>query len=160
MTSEELPYRMRGHRVPEFSSAQIGAVAQRVCGALRLRRRSFRPGTVEKLVAQLEHYRIYVDPIEDEEWLDATRATVNPQTGMIYMPLKLYNELCRGKPEAIRIFLHELGHIFLCHKPMLHFSDGPGKQEYDSEWQADFFADSVIEYLNLPRFDGQLELKF
>lgn len=160
MTIEELPYRMRGHRVPEFSSSQIGAVAQRVCDALRLSRRSFRPGEVEKLVVLLENYRIHVDPIEDEEWLDATRATVNPQTGMIYMPLKLYNELCRGRPEAVRIFLHELGHIFLCHKPMLHFSDGPNKQEFDSEWQADFFADSVIEHLNLPRDDGQLELKF
>lgn len=160
MTVEELPYRMRGHRVPEFSSVQIRAVAQKVCDVLHLSRRSFRPGAVESLVAALEHYRIYVDPIEDEEWLDATRATVNPQTGMIYIPLKLYNELCRGKPEAIRIFLHELGHIILCHKPMLHFSEGPSKKEFDSEWQADLFADSVIEHLNLPRFDGQMEFKF
>jgi hypothetical protein len=67
----------------------------------------------------------------------------------------------RGRPEAIRIFLHELGHIFLCHKPMLHFSESPPNEIEDSEWQADFFADSVMRNLRIPvKEDAQLELKF
>ena len=160
MTADPSAYRMRGHYVREFSADQIQAIAAKVCKVVMITRRSFSAGRIEKLVAHLEEYGINVDPINDESWIDATRANVDPQTGMIYMPEKLYGELCIGKPEAVRIFLHELGHIFLCHKPMLHFSDTAPKEANDSEWQADYFADSIIELLGLKRISPQLEFKF
>lgn len=160
MTTEPSDYRMRGHRVHEFSRSEITDIASRVCEVVKILKRSFSPGRVEKLINKLETYGIHVDVIDDEEWLDATRATVDPQAGMIYMPEKLHSDLRRGKAEAIRIFLHELGHIFLCHKPLLHFSETQPRKEHDSEWQADFFADSVIELLGLKKIDMQLELKF
>ncbi|MCL6691047.1 ImmA/IrrE family metallo-endopeptidase [Pseudomonas sp. R3.Fl] len=153
-------YCMRGHRVPALDQRLIRDVAHRVCEIIRIRKTSFKSGKAENLVSRLEHYGIQVDVIEDEEWLDYTRATVDPNKGMIYVPNKLYTDLCRGKAEAVRIFLHEIGHIVLGHKPLLHFSEGKATKHEDSEWQADFFADSVIELLGLPKTEMQMEFKF
>lgn len=160
MTSEPSHYQMRGHHVPAFKEADITEIAQKVCTIIGMKKNTFAPNKPEKLVSKLERYGIHVDPIADADWLDATRATVDPQTGMIYMPERLYMELCKGRPEAVRIYLHELGHIFLCHKPMLHFSDSEPRKEHDSEWQADYFADAIIELLGLVTHDQQLEMKF
>lgn len=157
MTEEQ--YQLRGHRVHPFHREDIQEIAGRVCSIVKFRRSSFRSGRAEKLIGRLEECGINVDVVQDEQWLGFTRATVDPQKGMVYMPAKLYNEFCRGKAEAVRIFLHELGHIFLCHKPLLHFSEAKPAQECDSEWQADLFADSVIEQLGLPKVDRQLELQ-
>lgn len=159
MTPETAPYALRGHHVPAFTGDQIAEICSKVCEFVGIGKRTFAPGRAEKLVSRLETYGINVDPIADDEWLDATRATVDPQTLMIYMPERLYLNLCKGKAEAVRIFLHELGHIFLCHKPRFHFSESSSKMEHDSEWQADFFADSIIGLLGLEKVDQQLELK-
>jgi len=158
MTSDA-DYQMRGHRVHPFKQDEIEQIAESACRVVKLRRSSFRAGRAEKLVSRLEDCGIYVDVVQDEQWLGFTRATVDPQKGMIYMPAKLYSQLCRGQAEAIRIFLHELGHIFLCHKPLLHFTEVKPTKECDSEWQADLFADSVIAQLGLQKVDRQLELQ-
>lgn len=158
MTSDVPDYQLRGHRVPPFSPNQIKFITDRVCKIFKLNKQRFRPGRVEQLISSLEEVGINVDPVADDEWIEFTRATMDPQTLMIYMPEKLYHQLCRGKAEAIRIFLHELGHIFLCHRPSLHFSDEKPTIECDSEWQADLFADLIINRLQLPKEDYQLEL--
>lgn len=159
--ASEPPYLMRGHRVHPFTTEVIENIAQRVCQILKLRRRSFTPKQIGATIHALEHHgEIHVDVISNDEWLDCTKATVDPQAGMIYMPDKLHTELMRGKSEAIRIFLHELGHVFLCHKPLLHFSEKPPHETEDSEWQADYFADAVMKYLHIPlKEEKQLELK-
>lgn len=159
MTPECDPYAMRGQHVPAFSGEQITEICSKVCEFVGIGKRTFSAGRAERLVSHLETYGINVDPIADDEWIDATRATVDPQTLMIYMPERLYLSLCKGHAEAVRIFLHELGHIFLCHKPRLHFSESNSRRENDSEWQADYFADSIIELLGLQKYDRQLELK-
>lgn len=152
-------YCMRGHRVPPLQPEWIQAVSKRVCEILGIKKRSLQGPHTEKLISRLELHGINVDVIEDESWIDATRATVDPQKAMIYMPNKLYTDLCRGQRDAVRIFLHELGHIVLGHKPLLHFTEGKSTQQEDSEWQADFFADSVLDLLNLSKTEAQLELK-
>lgn len=156
----DAPYRMRGHRVHPFAASEIDFLATRVCQILRLGRRSFTPKLIGTTIHALEHMgEIHVDVIDNDEWLDCTKAMVDPQAGMIYMPDKLHTELMRGKTEAIRIFLHELGHVFLCHKPLLHFSEEPPREVEDSEWQADYFAESVMRHLNIATTeDRQLEL--
>lgn len=160
MTSDLQPYCMRGHRVPALSEDLIAELAQKVCRITGMKRSSFTGKRTEEFIMQLEDYGIHVDIVDNEEWIDATRATVDPQTAMVYLPEKLYIDLCRGKAEAIRIFLHELGHIVLGHRPLLHFSDTPATQDMDSEWQADHFADSIIAFLKLKKEEMQLELKF
>lgn len=161
MTPDSPPdYCMRGHRVPPLAPSIIKDVALRICEIIRIHKKSFRPKTAEKIVARFEEYGIHVDVVEDEDWIDATRATVDPQKAMIYVPHKLYGELCRGRAEAVRIFLHELGHIVLGHRPMLHFSEGTPSEHEDSEWQADYFADAVLEIIGMSKADTQLEFKF
>lgn len=160
MTNEDPEsYCMRGHRVPALRPELIKSVAHRVCQIIGIKKRSFHSTQAEKVVSRLEGHGINIDVIEDENWIDATRATVDPQNAMIYMPHKLYSDLCRGNAEAVRIFLHELGHIVLGHKPLLHFSDKKPTEHEDSEWQADYFADAVLELLGLPKTEIQLELK-
>ncbi|MBJ2254593.1 ImmA/IrrE family metallo-endopeptidase [Pseudomonas sp. MF6784] len=161
MTPENPPdYGMRGHRVPALEAEYIQQVAFRVRDVLGLKKRSFQAKNPEKLISTLEHFGINIDVIDDAEWIDATKATVDPQKGMIYVPERLYGEICRGQPEAVRIFLHEIGHIVLGHKPMLHFSTSKPVEIEDSEWQADYFADSMIALLKLPKVEAQLELRF
>jgi hypothetical protein len=156
------PYRMRGHRVPSFTRTEIEFISERVCQVLKLSKKSFSRQTIGKTINRLEEKGgVDIDVIDNDEWLDCTKATVDPQAAMIYMPEKLYDELMRARPEAVRIFLHELGHVFLCHKPLLHFSDAMPKEIEDSEWQADTFADSVIQLLRIQTLeDPQLEIKF
>lgn len=161
MSSDSPPnYSMRGHRVPEMSQERIKAVAKRVCDILRIRKSSFRGKQTESLISRFEHYGINIDVIEDKDWIDATRATVDPQSGMIYVPQKLYGELCRGRAESIRIFLHEIGHIVLGHRPLLHFAETIPIKIEDSEWQADYFADSILELLGMPKVEVQMEFRF
>lgn len=162
MTEEsDSPYRMRGHRVPAFATETIDLIAERVCQILNLRPRSFTPKSIGATIRTLEDKgEIHIDVIDDEEWLDCTKAMVDPQAGMIYMPNKLHDDLMRGKSDAVRIFLHELGHVFLCHKPLLHFSEAQPKEIEDSEWQADYFADAVMRKLGITTCDEiQLEFK-
>lgn len=162
VSTEAVPeYRLRGHRVPEISQETIEHVAQRVCHILKIRKRSFTTRGIGKLIHLLEEHDINVDVVEDKQWFDGARATVDTHKKTIYMPNKLHSDLERANPEAVRIFLHEIGHILLCHQPLLHFS---GKQQpketEDSEWQADMFADAIVAYLGLPTQERQLELKF
>lgn len=153
-------YCMRGHRVPALNPNDIKEVAQRVCEIIKIKKTSFKGKKSEQLASRFEKYGIHIDVIEDSEWIDATRATVDPQKGMIYVPEKFYSDLCKGKADAVRIFLHEIGHIVLGHRPLLHFAVENPREIEDSEWQADYFADSIIDLLGLPKFDMQLELKF
>lgn len=162
ITEPDSDYRMRGQRVHPLEVEDINFVSERVKKILQLTKRGFSVKNAEQTVMSFELYGIYVDVVDDRQWLDATRATVDPASGMIYMPQKLYDQLCRGKAEAIRIFLHEVGHIVLGHRPLLHFADADKKPTYleDSEWQADAFADALLALLKLPKEDAQLELKF
>lgn len=80
MSSETLPiYCMRGHRVPAMSQDSIKGIAKRVCDILKIRKSSFRRKQTESLISRFENYGINIDVIEDLDWIDATRATVDPQ---------------------------------------------------------------------------------
>lgn len=160
--SEAAHYDMRGHRVPALGPTDIDFIAGRICKIFKLSHRSFSVQKIGMFINDLEENGIFIDSIENDEWMmeDIARAMVDPQKGFIYMPEWMYEKLNRSDPEAIRIFLHELGHIFLCHRAMLHFSDTKGILEEDSEWQADEFADAIIRKLKLKTPGAQLELKY
>lgn len=155
-------YQMRGPRVHPLDIDDIDYIGERAKNIFRLSKRGFSSGKAEQTASKFENYGIYIDVVADSEWIPATRANVDPTIGMIYMPQKLYDELCRGKVEAIRIFLHEVGHIVLGHRPLLYFTDNQQKptKEEDSEWQADAFADAILKLLKLPKEEAQLEFKF
>lgn len=158
--SQEPPYQMRGHRVPEVSLENIDYLAERVCEVFNFTKNSFSSKKIGLTLNLLEGKAgVDIDVIDNDDWLDCTKATVDPQIPMIYMPQKLHEDIARANPEAIRILLHELGHIFLVHRPLLHSSDTRPKITEDSEWQADTFADAVIRHLGLPTEEAQMELR-
>lgn len=154
-------YRMRGQYVHTVSEEEICFIASQVCKAIKITSKSFTKRKIGLLINKLEEYGINVDPVEDSEWIHITRATVDTQDRMIYMPRKLYSGLINCEFEAVRIFLHELGHIFLCHnKAILHFSDRMPVRENDSEWQADTFSYAMIDLLKIEKvYQAQLELE-
>lgn len=151
-------YQLRGHRVPSVAQQELFLTARHLCSALGIKRSSFTKKKIGFFIQELESYGINIDPVEDHEWIDIAKAMIDPSTMMIRMPNSLYSDLHNAKPEAIRIYLHELGHIFLAHKPHLHFSNTNIKESEDSEWQADTFADAIIDFLGLPMEGSQLEL--
>ncbi|MCD5996518.1 hypothetical protein KDX38_23290 [Pseudomonas sp. CDFA 602] len=153
-------YVMRGHRVPPMSSADISYIAERVAKIFKVNRYQLTSARIEKFIVDLEENGIYIDPIFDHEWIDIARAMVDPQSGTICMPNALYEQLIRGESAAVKIFLHELGHIFLCHKALLHFSDTNGNQLEDAEWQADEFADALMGMLRIKEVSKQLEINY
>lgn len=159
--SDEAPHQMRGHRVPEMSLDNINFIAMRICKIFRFSKRSFSKQQIGLTLNQLEgRAGVDLDIIDNDDWLDCTKATVDPRINMIYVPQKLHDDIVRAKPEAIRVLLHELGHIFLLHRPLLHSSDTNPLITEDSEWQADAFADALIEHLKLPtKEEAQMELK-
>jgi len=160
MTSENpANFQIRGHRVPAMDAENIEFFASRICKIFKATKHSFSPSKIETFFQRLEEDGVNIDIIDDADWPDVARATVDPASGFIYMPGELYRNLTRSQPEALRIFLHELGHIFLCHRPLMHFTDQNALETEDSEWQADTFADCVIDQLKLPRQNRQLEFK-
>lgn len=150
MIEDEPPhYHLRGHRVLPCSPSQIQAIAETLCDVLKLRGQSFSPRKIGFTLNRLEEVGVFIDPIDDEEWHDLAEALVDPRSNMIYMPERLFRELNKARRAAVRVFLHELGHILLLHKPLLRFSEKPPTQPEDSEWQADYFADCVMSHLHL-----------
>lgn len=161
MNREDPPaHALRGHRVKALEPSQIQNAASQLCRILNLKGNTFSKKNIGKLVATLEEHGINIDPIDEDEWHDLASAMADPQDGTIYMPEALFQDLFKVKSEAVRIFLHELGHILLMHRPLMRFSDTPVTQQEDSEWQADYFADWIIDNLGLRKHtDSQLELK-
>lgn len=154
-------YKLRGHRVPSVTEKEIYLLAEQLCKALQITQQNLGPEGIGLFMQKLEVYGINVNPIEDCEWLDIAEAMLDPDALMIHMPSKLYTALhSKNNYHAVRIFLHELGHIFLAHKPHLHFSDKKPQESEDSEWQADTFSDAILRHLRY--FDVlpmQLELE-
>lgn len=155
-------YQVRGSRVHRLTSEQIREIAKRFIAITGFKKRDFKPNKIGgHVIIPLEEYGIHIDPIENDEWCNVARAIVDTRKPMIYMPVKLYEAVARGRPSAIRILLHELGHIILRHQVgTFAFTDDKHMPEEDSEWQADTFADAVTSLLKLDPGGGQLELDF
>jgi len=92
-------------------------------------------------------FGIEIDVVDDTEWFHVTNAICDPSMLAIAMPNKLYCEIEQGKPEALFIFFHELGHLLLAHKPVLHFSEISATEQEDAEWQADLFSETVLKIM-------------
>lgn len=155
--TENCGYQLRGQRVVGLSPKQIEAVASVSVSALGIDK-----GTrleMDQFIELLGHrFGIEVDIINDREWFHITNAICDPSILAIAMPNKLYVDTVKGKPEALFIFFHELGHLLLAHKPVLHFSDISATQQEDAEWQADWFSEQILRTMGVKRKPKQLAL--
>lgn len=153
MIDEEKHYSLRGRCVTPRSREDIAIRAKRLCLALNIR-----PSTVRKIdrfIEKLRDYGINVEVAQSHEWVEVANAVCDPATGIIMIPNDLYIKICNKDRKAIFILFHEIGHIILGHKALLHYQDTPCRQEEDSEWQADFFSDYILRYLNLTGYENQ-----
>ncbi|MDO4251208.1 MAG: ImmA/IrrE family metallo-endopeptidase [Moraxella sp.] len=105
---------------------------------------------MDKLIDRLWYEAsIVVDVVDDKRWLKVANAWFDPVNYQISIPQSLYNallhkRLTKAKKRAIAIFFHELGHLSLSHKAVLHHTNASPTQYEDAEWQADYFADEIL----------------
>ncbi|MFQ2193284.1 ImmA/IrrE family metallo-endopeptidase [Aeromonas jandaei] len=143
--SEPQQYRMRGNRVYPMASNQIEHRAIGFCAALNINKRIKR---FDSFFESLVLYNITLSVVDDEQWAtdthNLTSGHFDPDTMTISVPRRVYELACCRDQSALSVMFHELGHLLLGHKPMLHFSNKPPEQDEDSEWQADQFAEYVL----------------
>lgn len=153
-------YQLRGVRVLPLSPQEIFKVAMNVCNILNVI--GFKSKRFDKVLEKLHEYRITIDIKSDKEWekltYNLTGGHFDPATMTIRVPNSTYVNACKkGCAESLHVILHELGHLFLRHRAILHHSDVPVTKYEDSEVQADIFADSMCLIMGID-MNEQLEL--
>lgn len=138
-------YRLRGIRVKPLSHQKIAETALNVCKAFKLSSRKTK--NFDQFFETLFLLGIEVNIVETDEWLHLTKGFCDPKRKSILVPEHIYQNACIGEQEALSVMFHEVGHLFLDHTPILHFSDVDASIEEDAEWQADTFSDVILEHL-------------
>ncbi|MBU9852849.1 ImmA/IrrE family metallo-endopeptidase [Rahnella aceris] len=153
-------YQMRGNRVAPMQEEEIAPIAFNFCNLLRItskRKRKRYDDVFEKLTS----YGIVLSVMEDDEWetltLDLTIGHCDPSSLTISVPNRIYELACLGDEHALGVMFHELGHLLLGHKALLHFSNREARQTEDAEWQADYFAEIVLEAIGVRTIQMSLD---
>lgn len=156
--ADKAPYAMRGNRVVHRSAAEIVQSAETFCRMFRVNRKTRL--NLAQFFESLSTRSICIDPIEDSEWLLFTDAICSPETFTILVPESTYIRACNGDDAAISTICHEIGHLVLAHKAVLHNekSAKPSQGE-DAEWQADEFAEYLLSRMGIA-LSKQLTLDF
>lgn len=142
-------YKLRGYRVMPMKEVDIIKIAIRFSIVL-----SFNKKNVDNLAAlfeQFSEYHIIIDPVADEEWQKLTHNLTlghfDPSCRTIRIPERIYNGACSGNQDDLFVMFHELGHLFLGHRPVLHTAKDAVTYQEDAEWQADFFAKNLLRLM-------------
>ncbi|WP_160167511.1 ImmA/IrrE family metallo-endopeptidase [Burkholderia gladioli] len=115
---------------------------------------------IAKFIESLSTRSICIDLIEDHKWLWFTDAICSPETFTILVPESTYTKACNGDETAISTICHEIGHLVLAHKAVLHNEKSAKPlQGEDAEWQADAFADYLMARMGMTP-STQLTLDF
>lgn len=154
--ADKRPYAMRGNRVVYRSGAEIYQSAETFCRMFRVNRKTRL--NIAQFLESLSTRSICLDPIEDSDWLLFTDAICSPETFTILVPERTYIKACNGDETSISTICHEIGHLLLAHKAVLHNekSAKPSQGE-DAEWQADAFAEYLLSRMGITK---QLKLDF
>ncbi|MFJ5452971.1 MULTISPECIES: ImmA/IrrE family metallo-endopeptidase [Pectobacterium] len=158
---EPSAYVLRGNRVAPMSMIDITSRAINYTAIFNLKSLK-KKKCLDKAFEGLSEYGITLNVVEDHIWsratYDLTSGHYDPVTLTISVPNQTFELACRGDREALFVLFHELGHLVLGHRPLLHKANKPPVQIEDAEWQADLFADVVLQELG---FDmHQLSFEF
>lgn len=150
-------YVLHGQRVIPMTPQEIQYTAQRAMSLLRIDKSTIH--TMDEFIENLwDRYSINVEIIGNNSWLGFAEALCDPSSFTIALPESLYLKMIKDRDnKSIFIFFHELGHLLLGHKPVLHYSSLPPTQFEDAEWQADYFAEIILNKLGEFKYK-QLEL--
>lgn len=152
-------YQLRGSLVSPRSVKEIRHIAMRVRGILELPRLI---NNMEHFLEKLFIFGITIDVVDNESmglggW-QHSEACCNPETAVIWLPNNTYCDACNNEPRAKFTIFHELGHILLAHRRILHRNTTNNNINYkpyeDSEWQADQFAAEILMPLEEIRLFG------
>jgi Zn-dependent peptidase ImmA (M78 family) len=150
-------YRLRGNRVAPLPLSHIDKVAVQIAKSLGFNKRNRR--SLDKVFEPLSRFGITIKVVEDEEWIFFTKGHYDPTTATISVPQSIYLDACVGLRDALAVMLHELGHLFLGHRALLHHTDDREvTMQEDAEWQADSFAEKILEIMGYEL--AQLSLDF
>lgn len=139
------PYRLRGNRVQPMNFSEIENVANNFADEFNLQKR--RNLKLDEFFEALFKIKITINVIADEEWFFITKGLCDPSRALISVPQSIYDNACVGEREALAVMLHEVGHIILCHQPVLHRENATPTKEEDAEWQADTFGEVIMKRL-------------
>ena len=142
-------YELRGNRVSPMAEGEINELAISLAKIFKLNKRNRK--RCDKAFEQLSEIGVTLDVIDDREWLGLTKGHFDHTSMTISVPQSVYNDACVGSKDALFIMLHELGHLFLMHRPLLHSSNEPVSIEEDAEWQADTFAHAILCFMGYDR---------
>lgn len=139
------PYRLRGNRVQPMSFRDIENIANNFADEFKLsKRRNLR---LDQFFEALFKINIQLLVTPDEEWVFITKGLCDPSRALITVPQSIYNNACNGEREALAVMLHEVGHLVLCHRAVLHRENDTPTKEEDAEWQADTFGEVIMKRL-------------
>lgn len=145
-------YRLRGKRLPPLSKDQIHMHAKRVLKIIRLSKKNSHKSlsVVENLYGN-NKFPLVLDVVSDAAWFhrDIADGLWDSTDLSISIPESVYVGCSKNDPDALNTLFHEVGHCFLAHGVHLHHKDSetPPKEEEDSEYQADSFAEACLYIL-------------
>ncbi|MCV3301718.1 ImmA/IrrE family metallo-endopeptidase [Leclercia adecarboxylata] len=141
---------------------EIAYKAINFCNAFGISATKRKRKRYDGLFEKLSSYGITLSVMEDRQWesltYDLTIGHCDPASLTITVPNKIYVNACLGEEHALAVIFHELGHLLLGHKPVLHFSNKEPTRAEDAEWQADAFAEIVLETIGVRT--SQMSLDF
>lgn len=145
---ETSAYVLRGNRVAPMSMTDITNRAINYSSIFELKKLR-KNKNLGKAFEVLSEYGITLNVVDDHVWAKATynltSGHYDHSTLTISIPNETFELACKGDREALFVLFHEIGHLFLGHRPLLHNSKHQAKQIEDAEWQADTFAEVVLK---------------
>lgn len=158
MSATTTSYALRGNRVERLDLQEIQARAEAFCSYFKVNKKT--KANMAWFLECLSEEKICIDPVADKDWFFVTDGICTPENFTIRIPDSTYVRICEGDPRAIELIFHELGHLILAHKIVLHNDkSAPVSMEEDAEWQADSFSAYVMRRMNL-QMHKQLSLVF
>ena len=147
--SNQEEYSLLGHRVTPLDRKTISRYIDNLLGKDVLNIDVTLPP--EKIISNIidtlsDKFSITIPIEENHTWNFLTAGIADTETMTAYIPESIYEGVCKEDYDSIHTVLHEIGHLLLFHKPVLHDekSAKPTKEE-DAEWQANTFADIFME---------------
>lgn len=157
---EPSTYVLRGNRVAPMSMIDVESHATNFSLFFNLSYMK-KKKKLDKVFEEFSEFGIVLSIIDDKTWekmtYGLTSGHYDPSSLTISVPNIIYELACEGDREALFVLFHELGHLVLGHRAVLHNSKKPAVEIEDAEWQADTFAEVILKdigfYMDQLAFD-------
>lgn len=141
---ENFSFRQRGRKVPARSKSEIEELAKEFRDQFDFSDEPYLP-VIQFLETLYEADIVLMEIVCDGE-LDGDEARALPDESTIQLTESVYNGAVAGTGHSRFTIAHELGHLFLHRGVPSTYARGASQHKIyeDSEWQADFFAASIL----------------